>query len=33
MEREAILAAVRNMLTEHRFRHTLGVAETAKQLA
>ena len=33
MERQALLAAVRDMLTEHRFRHTLGVAKTAKALA
>ncbi|OUM88159.1 MAG: phosphohydrolase [Bacillus thermozeamaize] len=33
MERAELIEAVRKVLTEHRFRHTLGVAETAKRLA
>lgn len=33
MEREQALILVKNQLTEHRYQHTLGVAETAIQLA
>lgn len=33
MKREALLSSVRDMLTDHRFRHTLGVVETAIKLA
>jgi predicted HD superfamily hydrolase involved in NAD metabolism len=33
MDREQMLAKVKEQMTEHRFQHTLGVAETAVRLA